>query len=75
MNKKRLRVRNRITERQGYYFQSCFTSCPYCKKTILRIGVYQRHLLIGFIGVNCSYCHKKERADIKKIDYISQKLL
>ena len=50
--------------------------CDKCgKKTMKRIGVFtEDENLIGFIGKNC-ICGNKEKADLKEIDEVNQKLL
>jgi hypothetical protein len=53
--------------KQGY-FLPVFGPCPECKKTIQRIGYYKRDFLIGYLGVNCSFCKCFKKPDINEIE-------
>jgi len=61
-------------EQKHYMFKISFAQCPYCKKTTERVGVFEtkkENSLIGFIGLDCKFCGKREKADINNIDEIS----
>ena len=60
-------------ENKKYILKVCFGKCPFYKKTIERIGVFdKKKQIIGFVGLNCPYCKKQKKANLDEIDLIPE---
>ncbi len=53
------------------FYKVVWANCPKCQKVIQRVGVFRRKFgLVGYLGINCSFCKTFQKADEGKIDFI-----
>ncbi len=63
-----------MSKKKKNYIKLIYSPCPKCKKVIERIGVFQKNVLIGFIGTNCRNCGTFEKADPAKIELLNESI-
>ena len=60
-----------------FFLKVVQAKCPYCRRKAERIGMYKKKIkhFLGFTGLLCENCGRREKADLSKIKEIKEKQL